>query len=98
MTITAAIVLFAVIWFMVLFVTLPVRLRTQGDVGEIVPGTPASAPADFKPRRTAKIVTLWAVAIWIVLGSVIQWGPYSITDLNGLNKLTMIPAPGDKDE
>ncbi|MAY31868.1 MAG: hypothetical protein CMM86_04625, partial [Rhodovulum sp.] len=38
MTITAAIVLFAVIWFMVLFVTLPVRLRTQGDVGEIVPG------------------------------------------------------------
>ena len=98
MTITAAIVLFAVIWFMVLFVTLPVRLRTQADAGEIVPGTPASAPADFKAGRTAKIVSIWAVAIWVVLGSVIQWGPYSITDLNGLNKLTMIPAPGDKDE
>ncbi len=31
MGITSALVLFAVIWFMVLFVTLPIGLRTQGD-------------------------------------------------------------------
>ncbi len=35
MGITSALVLFAVIWFMVLFITLPLRLTTQGDVGEI---------------------------------------------------------------
>ena len=46
MGIMSALVLFAVIWFMVLFVTLPIRLKTQGDVGEIVPGTQAGAPVD----------------------------------------------------
>ncbi len=51
MTITAAIVLFAVIWFMVLFVTLPVRLRTQGDVGEIVPGPQARPPISNRAAR-----------------------------------------------
>ena len=44
MTITAAIVLFAVIWFMVLFICLPLKVKTQGDSGNIVPGTPESAP------------------------------------------------------
>ena len=43
MGITAALVLFAVIWFMVLFITLPIRLQTQGDVGEVTPGTQAGA-------------------------------------------------------
>ena len=44
MTITAAIVLFAIIWFMVLFICLPLKVKTQGDSGEVVPGTPESAP------------------------------------------------------
>ena len=35
-TFTGGIVLFAVIWFLVLFVVLPIRLVTQGDRGEIV--------------------------------------------------------------
>ena len=45
MSITSAIVLFAIVWFMVFFIALPIRLKTQGDVGEIVPGTQAGAPA-----------------------------------------------------
>ena len=45
MSIVSAIVLFAVIWFMVLFIVLPIRLETQGDVGEHVPGTHAGSPA-----------------------------------------------------
>ena len=50
MSITGAVVLFAVIWFMVFFIVLPIRFRSQQDEGEIVPGTPASAPA-VKARR-----------------------------------------------
>ena len=46
MTITAAVVLFAVVWFMVFFIVLPLRLTTQGDAGSVVPGTPKSAPRD----------------------------------------------------
>ena len=53
MTITGAIVLFAVIWFVTLLVALPIGLRTQEEVGEVTPGTPASAPAD--PRIGRKL-------------------------------------------
>jgi len=44
MSITSAIVLFAIIWFMVFFIAIPIRLETQGDRGDIVPGTHASSP------------------------------------------------------
>ena len=60
MTITAAIVLFAVIWFLTLFVVLPIGLRTQGEDGEVVPGTPSSAPANPRLRRKFFWVTLIA--------------------------------------
>ncbi len=33
MTITAALVLFSVIWFMTFLIVLPIRLVTQGDEG-----------------------------------------------------------------
>ncbi len=40
MAITSAMVLFAVIWFATLFLILPIRLKTQAEAGDIVPGTP----------------------------------------------------------
>jgi predicted secreted protein len=46
MGITSALVLLAVVWFMVFFVVLPLRLTTQGEAGDVVPGTHKSAPAD----------------------------------------------------
>ena len=51
MSITSAIVLFAIVWFMVFFIALPIRLKTQGDVGEIVPGTQAGAPAEHQLKK-----------------------------------------------
>ena len=46
MAITSALVLFAVIWFMLLLMALPMRVKSQEQDGEVVPGTPASAPVD----------------------------------------------------
>ncbi|MEO1240089.1 MAG: DUF1467 family protein, partial [Pseudomonadota bacterium] len=43
----SSIVLYAVIWFLVLFVVLTLRLDTQGDRCEIVRGTQAGAPANI---------------------------------------------------
>jgi predicted secreted protein len=82
MTITAAIVLFAVIWFLTLFVVLPIGLRTQDDAGEVEPGTPASAPAGFVMRRKFLIVTVVTVLLWIPLCAFIQWGGVSVRDLD----------------
>ena len=38
MTVTGAIVLFAVIWFVALLVALPIGVTTQEEAGEITPG------------------------------------------------------------
>ncbi len=74
MTITAAIVLFSVTWFMVFFTVLPVRFKSQADMGEVVPGTPKSAPADPDLPRKVKITTVLAVVISLLIYGVIQSG------------------------
>lgn len=76
MTITAAIVTFAMIWFLVFFVVLPIRFRSQAQAGEVVPGTPSSAPADAMIAVKAKITTavavvLFAAVYWLVTSGLI---------------------------
>ena len=51
MSITAIIVVFAVTWFMVFFIVLPIRFVSQAEAGSVVPGTPAGAPAEENVRR-----------------------------------------------
>jgi len=87
MGITSALVLFAVIWFMVLFITLPLRLKTQGDVGEIVPGTQAGAPAQIDMKRKFKIVTLISLVLWIIIAGVIVSGAISVRDLDMFGRM-----------
>ncbi|TNC50101.1 DUF1467 family protein [Rubellimicrobium rubrum] len=87
MTITGAIVLFSVVWFMVFFIVLPLRLVTQGDAGEIVPGTHASSPHEFALGRKARITTLWAVAIWVGLAIMLTWGPWGVRDLDWFGRM-----------
>jgi len=93
MTITAAIVLFAVVWFMVFFIVLPLRLTTQGDAGEVVPGTPKSAPRDEMVGRKARVTTVWAVLVWAVLAGIILSGVISIRDIDMLQRLPTSDAP-----
>jgi predicted secreted protein len=87
MTITAAIVMFAVCWFMTFFVVLPLRFKSQGDSGVIVPGTPASAPADFVVKRKAWITTLAATIIWAVLCSIILSGAITVRDFDFMGRM-----------
>ena len=56
--ITGAIVLFAIIWFVALLVALPIGVRTQGEAGDVVPGTPSSAPVDAMIGRKMIWVTV----------------------------------------
>ena len=77
MSITAGAVLFVVIWFITMFVTLPITLRTQGEAGEVVPGTHEGAPANFRLGRTLLIVTgltiaIWGLTVWVILSGIIS--------------------------
>jgi predicted secreted protein len=80
MGITSAIVMFAVVWFMTLFVVLPLRLVTQDEAGEVVPGTHKGAPADVQIGRKAKITTYWAIPIWAVICAVIFSGTITVRE------------------
>lgn len=74
MSITAAIVLFAVTWFLVFFCVLPLRFTSQAEDGPITPGTPASAPSDAMVGKKAKITTVIAAVIFGLLYLLITSG------------------------
>ncbi|WP_343081120.1 DUF1467 family protein [Ostreiculturibacter nitratireducens] len=92
MNLTGGIVLYAVIWFMVFFVVLPIRFESQEESGEVVPGTPASAPSEAGVVRKAKITTIVATAIWAVVAAIILSGWVSIYDIDWLGRLGPEPA------
>ncbi len=87
MAITSALVLFAVIWFMVLFIALPIRLQTQGDVGEIVPGTHAGSPANLDIRKKFRLVTAISVVLWVIIAGTITFGGISVRDLDWFDRM-----------
>ena len=59
MDIVFCLALYFMIWWMCLFAVLPIGMRTQGESGDVVPGTPASAPT--KP----KLKKLFLINSWI---------------------------------
>ncbi len=87
MSITASVVVFAVLWFLTLLVALPIRVKSQAEDGHIVPGTPASAPADPMIRRKMFWVTIVAAVLWAVICSVILWGGITISDIDFFDRL-----------
>lgn len=96
MAITSAIVLYAVIWFLVLFLVLPLRLVTQGDAGDVVPGTPESAPQDAQMGRKLKIVTMVATPVWAVVTAIILSGVIEVRDFDWMGRLP--PEAGETGE
>lgn len=87
MAITSAIVLFAVIWFMTFLIVLPIRVQTQGDVGEIVPGTHAGAPEVHNLKKKAWITTAISVVLWAVISAIILSGAISLRDLDWFDRM-----------
>lgn len=86
MNIVSGIVLYLVIWFMCLFVILPMRLKSQDEDGAVVPGTPASAPINPQLKRKAVVITIVATLVFIPIASVIITGLVTIDDIDVFNR------------
>ena len=82
MSVTGAIVLFAVIWFLTLLVLLPVGIRTQEEAGDVTPGTPSSAPEDPMIGRKLLWTTGITLALWLPLCALILWGGLTVRDID----------------
>lgn len=65
MSISLAVALYIVIWWIVLFAVLPFGVRTQGEDGNVVPGTPESAPSAPGLVRVFALNTLIASVVFI---------------------------------
>jgi len=91
MGITSALVLYAVIWFMTFFIVLPIRVKTQGDMGDIVPGTHAGAPEHHHLKKKAWITTAVACVLWCIIAGIIVSGVISVRDLDWFNRMSPRP-------
>ena len=65
MTITSAIVLLSVYWFVVLFIVLPINITTQNDEQNIIEGTAPSSSVDPNLKLKFSITTVVSVILWI---------------------------------
>ena len=82
MAVTSALVVYACLWFLVLFCVLPFRSRTQAEEGSVVPGTPRSAPAREQMGRTFLITSVIAFVLWVPMCLGIIYGYISADTMN----------------
>ena len=87
MGITSAIVLFAVIWFLTLFLVLPLRLQTQGDLGKVEPGTHAGSPENPQMKKRFLVTTVVALVLWLIVAGSIIGGVFSVRDFDWFNRM-----------
>ena len=78
MGIGPAFVMFAVIWFMLLLIILPMQMKSQSETGKIVKGTPLSAPDDPKLGKKVKWVTILTIPIWALVCGIIISGVITV--------------------
>jgi predicted secreted protein len=70
MTISAAIAIYFIIWWLTLFAVLPFGIRSQRETGEVVPGSDPGAPAKVNGLRiiaiTSAVSAVLFALFWLV--------------------------------
>jgi predicted secreted protein len=83
MSLSFAIAIYLVIWWTVLFAVLPIGVRTQGEDGAVVPGTPESAPTRPRLVRVAVITTLVSALVFAALWAAVRYNALDLELLLG---------------
>ncbi len=76
MSITSGLAMFAVMWFLILLMLLPIGVRSQAESGAVERGTSAGAPVEPMMRKkfiwtTIATCVAWSIAFGIIAGGVI---------------------------
>ena len=82
-------VLYLLIWWMTLFIVLPLGVRGQAEAGQVVEGSEPGAPVDSNIKNKFKLTTIVASVIWLVVSIIIWSGVISwdqMATILGLNK------------
>lgn len=84
MSITGLAIIFILLWFLCLFMVLPVRMQTQEDVNAIAPNTQPGVPANPKLLMRFAWATGLAVFLWAICFIILGYGIVSLDTLNWL--------------
>lgn len=72
MNIALALALYFMIWWLTLFAVLPFGVRTQGEAGDVVEGTPESAPIRPRMLRTMLINSVVAAFVFAFVWTALE--------------------------
>jgi len=84
---TSALVLFAVIWFMTLLCVVPIRLKTQQDVGKVTHGTQSGAPEVHHLKAKLWITTGISIVLFLIIGGIIISGWITVEDMDWFGRM-----------
>ena len=79
MGIAFSLALYFIIWWTVLFAVLPFGVRTQDEDGQVVPGTPGSAPTKPRFQMVLSVTTVASAVVFAITYAVIV---YRVVDLD----------------
>ncbi|MDE3122329.1 MAG: DUF1467 family protein [Paracoccaceae bacterium] len=91
MSIGNGILLLVMIWFLIFMLAMMIPTRSQAEQGEVVPGTPASAPSKVNLARRARFTTVLALVVFGLIWAVIR---FDLIHAPTLNDLPMAPPAG----
>jgi len=74
----SAFVIWLILWWLTLFIILPIGIRGQAEEGEIVEGSEPGAPHKLDIKRKFVQTTiiasgLWVIACGVILSGVVSW-------------------------
>jgi len=81
MSLSLGIAIYIIVWWTVLFAVLPIGVRTQGEDGAVVPGTPESAPSAPRLVRIVMLTTLISTLVFAACWAAVRYG---LVDLGAL--------------
>jgi predicted secreted protein len=87
MSVTTAIAIYFLIWWLTLFAVLPFGIRSQGEAGYVAPGTDPGAPAITRVLRKALWTTLVSAVIFAILYVVYVGRLVTLEDLSSIFRM-----------
>lgn len=82
----SAFVVWLIIWWLVLFIILPIGIRGQAEEGDIVKGSEPGAPHTLNIKRKFIQTTIVATVLWVITCGLIISGVISFDLLTSLFK------------
>jgi len=81
MSLSLALAIYFICWWIALFIVLPIGVRTQEEEGSVEPGTPSSAPAAPRLFRAIIFTTLLGGVLFAAVFSIIVFELFALDDI-----------------